>query len=247
MRIPVLSIVAFCGFISVMGVQRAHAEDVEKDSEVYERIAESLVYVNETNDDNEIEEEAVYETEPAADYVSPINFDELSELNSFTCAWVKIEDTQVDYPVVFDGSDQFLKKDFYGDESYSGTIYVDSLADEDNLLNERCNILYGHNMKNGSMFAAVDDYTNADYYADHQDITLFLKNREVKLTPMACIVGKADDAVRNIHTLEDLEAFSADKTVAQGELNDFSQIWILVTCNYWDSNNRTYLICEEAK
>ena len=85
--------------------------------------------------------------------------------------WIRIPDTQIDYPVMYhpEEKDYYLKKDFYGDYAYAGTIYLSDYCDpeeSDNL------ILYGHHMNNGSMFADLDRYKDRDFGKEHDRIEL---------------------------------------------------------------------------
>ena len=85
--------------------------------------------------------------------------------------WIRIPDTQIDYPVMYhpQEKDFYLKKDFYGEYAYAGSIYLSDYCDpeeSDNL------ILYGHHMNNGSMFADLDKYKDPDFGKTHDRIEM---------------------------------------------------------------------------
>lgn len=95
----------------------------------------------------------------------------LHEENPECIYWIRIPDTQIDYPVMYhpQEKDYYLKRDFYGDYAYAGSIYLSDYCDpeeSDNL------ILYGHHMNNGSMFAGLDDYKDPDFGKEHDQIEL---------------------------------------------------------------------------
>lgn len=95
----------------------------------------------------------------------------LHEENPDCIYWIRIPDTQIDYPVMYhpQEKDYYLKKDFYGEYAYAGSIYLSDYCDpeeSDNL------ILYGHHMNNGSMFADLDKYKNPDFGKTHDRIEL---------------------------------------------------------------------------
>ena len=95
----------------------------------------------------------------------------LHEENPDCIYWITIPDTEIDYPVMFrpQDKDYYLKRDFYGDYSGSGTLYMDEDCDPewgDNL------IIYGHHMNNGTMFAELENYKSKDFYVAHPQITL---------------------------------------------------------------------------
>ncbi len=89
--------------------------------------------------------------------------------NSFV-AWIKIEGTGIDYPVVQTPEDEeyYLRRDFDGNKSTAGTVFVDTSSDiekpSDNIL------IYGHNMKAGTMFHDLLEYDDEDYYKEHKYI-----------------------------------------------------------------------------
>ena len=72
--------------------------------------------------------------------------------------WIQIEGTDLNYPVMQTPgrTDYYLKRDFYGNQSVRGCIYA---REECDILEPSDNItIYGHNMRDGSMFAALNDY-----------------------------------------------------------------------------------------
>lgn len=80
--------------------------------------------------------------------------------------WLKIDGTDIDYAVMQspEEPDKYLHLDFYGSYSNRGSLYLDAACDiwtSDNL------IIYGHHMKNGSMFGSLEDFADADYWQEH--------------------------------------------------------------------------------
>lgn len=82
--------------------------------------------------------------------------------------WLSIEDTNIDYPVMQtpDDEEYYIHRDFYGDYSSAGTLFVDSSSNvqkpSDNIL------IYGHNMKTGKMFHDLLKYESEDFYKNHK-------------------------------------------------------------------------------
>ena len=94
-------------------------------------------------------------------------YSKIKEQNSDLVGWIKIEDTKIDYPVLqsLDRPNFYLKHDFDQKSSAYGAPYV---AEECDLTKECKNILiYGHHMKNGSMFAALDGYLDPEFRDAH--------------------------------------------------------------------------------
>ena len=195
----------------------------------------------EISEDKEIPEEEINGVEET--YVSPYDFETLKKTtNADIVAWVKIDGTQVDYPVLFDGTDQYLHMSLGGENSPAGSIYVDATTEAP--FNESVNIIYGHHMKDGSMFSAIDDYSYEDFWNNHQNISIYMEDQELHLSPEFCVVGESDSSLRDIHDISTLEAFLGGKTVTQGEVPaEYKDMYVFVTCNYTGDNYRTYLFC----
>ncbi len=91
--------------------------------------------------------------------------------NNDLIGWLTIDGTPINNPVMFtpDNQDYYLDKDFYGNYLKAGTLFIDANsqigADESNI------IIYGHNMKNQTMFGSLKKYANYDYYQEHKYIT----------------------------------------------------------------------------
>ena len=92
------------------------------------------------------------------------------EKNKDTVGWIKIEGTNIDYPVVQrkDSTDYYLHKNFYGEYSNQGTIYVreqcDVFGPSDNV------VIYGHRTNAGTMFGALQNYKQRDFWQEHPSI-----------------------------------------------------------------------------
>ncbi|MBO5055382.1 MAG: class B sortase [Lachnospiraceae bacterium] len=91
---------------------------------------------------------------------------DLYEKNSHMAGWLSIEGMNIDYPVMqCENDDYYLHHDFYGNEDKYGCLYVRKIADVNTPGTNF--IIYGHNMKDGSMFGDLDLYRNADFYLEH--------------------------------------------------------------------------------
>lgn len=106
--------------------------------------------------------EATEPEEPLRD-LSP-----LFEQNSECIGWLCIPDTAVNYPVMHTprNPQKYLRTNFYGEYSQSGVPFLDYRCslDSGNLL------IYGHNMKNGTMFGELKSYTDPAFCTDHPTI-----------------------------------------------------------------------------
>ncbi len=98
------------------------------------------------------------------------NLSALFAKNDECIGWISIPDTAVNYPVMHtpNNPEKYLRRNFYNEYSQSGTPFLDGRCSTDstNL------ILFGHNMRNGTMFSAVTGYAKKGYAAAHPVIEL---------------------------------------------------------------------------
>ena len=89
----------------------------------------------------------------------------LFELNSDLFGWIEIEDTKLNYPVMHtpEDSEYYLHRAFDGSSSNSGVPFLDGRCCE-GCVNY---LVYGHHMKNGTMFAAITSYAKEDFWKEH--------------------------------------------------------------------------------
>lgn len=142
-------------------------------TETYENIKELAISVpgiefEETTDLNESEV-----VEPTyADYY--VDFDVLSEINSEVVAWIRFDAPEIiSYPVVqTDNNDTYLKIAFTGESNSAGTLFIDVKNSSD--FSDDNTIIYGHNMKNDSMFGALSEYIEEDFYKEYPYFYVYL-------------------------------------------------------------------------
>lgn len=120
------------------------------------------------------------------------NLSLLFEQNADCIGWISIPGTAVDYPLMHTPEDpeKYLRKDFYGVYSASGVPFLDGRCS----LESANLILYGHNMKNGTMFGSLKDYTDAGYYAEHPTIELETAAGKALYTIFSVMTVPKDDA-----------------------------------------------------
>ena len=100
----------------------------------------------------------------------------LRKTNPDVVGWLYIPDTAVSYPLV-QGSDNqtYLHESYDGQATASGSIFLDCRSAAG--LSDDNSVIYGHNMKNGSMFGGLKKYGDAGYLQAHADVYVFLADR----------------------------------------------------------------------
>lgn len=113
-------------------------------------------------------EELAQQTLPqeGEEQVDPLaQYQNLKAINSDFCGWIYLEGTKLNYPVMYTPSDSqyYLRRDFEKKNSLSGTPFVDGLSSpsDSNVL------IHGHNMKNGTMFNALVQYEDEQFWTSH--------------------------------------------------------------------------------
>lgn len=123
-----------------------------------------------------------------------VNFETLKKQNSDVAGWIYCAGTPINYPVVKcdDGADYdyYTAHTFNGKKNSSGSIFADYR--NSNLFNDYNNILYGHSMKNGTMFAYMLRYTNQEFYNAHKYMWLLTESETYRIDIIGALNVKAD-------------------------------------------------------
>lgn len=96
-----------------------------------------------------------------------------TDINKDIYAWVYVPGTKVDYPVLQNDKDDdyYLTHDSYGDQASCGSVYTEKYNSKD--FNDNHNVLYGHNMKSGSMFRTLRNYDDKDFLYENKYIYIY--------------------------------------------------------------------------
>lgn len=88
-------------------------------------------------------------------------------------AWIYIPDTKIDYPVLQkeDDAEYYLQRDIHGNRSASGSIFTQYYNSTD--WTDPNTVIYGHNMKNGSMFATLHYFEDSVFFEEHPYVYIF--------------------------------------------------------------------------
>lgn len=113
-------------------------------------------------------------------------FEELRAINEDVKAWITIDGTHIDYPVLQGEDDiEYVNKDVYGEFSLSGAIFVSSENDGD--FYDKYNLTYGHHMDNGGMYGDVMEMLNEKYFEKHRTGQLILPDRAYEIELYAIV------------------------------------------------------------
>lgn len=185
-----------------------------------------------------------------------VDVEALKRINPDVAGWIQIPGTVIDYPVMYtpDNPNYYFDRDFYGRRSAYGMIYLDGTCAPDegtqNLL------LYGHHMRNGAMFASIENYRSGAYQKEHPVICLTVGDGRSEYEVMAAVRVSADqideDFMRmlwagNEEQFGRLMAFAKQnalyETGVAGQWPD--SLITLTTCEYTQKNGRFLLIARK--
>lgn len=113
------------------------------------------------------------EPAPAEDKLADISLSALQEASRDAIGWIRIPDTALSYPIVQgEDNDYYLNHAWNGAVTSVGSVFMDYRCASD--FSDFNAILYGHRMKDGSMFAALKYYSKADFWESHP--TVYIKD-----------------------------------------------------------------------
>ncbi|MBR4707408.1 MAG: class B sortase [Pseudobutyrivibrio sp.] len=189
---------------------------------------------------------------------------ELADLyaqNSDLVGSLEVVGTDINYPVMQTPNDPeyYLKRDFYGESSTAGTLFVDYRCD---IVNPTTNtIIYGHNMRSGTMFGGLKRYLNHDFYLAHKTIifkTLY-EQQEYEIVGVGLsAVGYDDEDTYKYYNfinavtgaelqefLDNIQSLSVfDETI---DISAEDKILTLSTCNSYTEDGRMFVVAKRVK
>ena len=107
----------------------------------------------------------------------PIDFEELWETNPDVYAWIVIPGTDINYPILQHPIDDsyYLNHNIDGSTGRPACIYTESLNSKD--FTDNNTVIYGHNMRNGTMFAQLHKFEDKDFFDEHREIIIYLPDK----------------------------------------------------------------------
>lgn len=141
----------------------------------YKKADNTYSNLEEIYENNLIEESSsITDTSENKDILSnnntQFNNNNLYSINNDFKFWIKVDNTNISYPVVQGNDNSFyLKNDFYKKKSSSGTIFIDY---QNNYKEDKNVVIYGHNMKNKTMFANLEKFKDKSFFNQSNKIRI---------------------------------------------------------------------------
>lgn len=219
-----------------------------------------------TDNESLMDVDVSYQTDPAAKHKTKEErilkkYRALYQKNKNLIGWIKIDDTNIDYPVVksINGKGEFyLDHNYDGKEDRNGTLFMDDACDP---LRPSTNlIIYGHNMRSGQMFGSLSAYKSESFYKTHKTIkfdTIFSEGiyevlyafqsrvyAETEITfKYYQFIDPASEAEFNsgIREMENIALYKTDSNALYGD-----ELLTLSTCDYDEANGRFVVVCKKV-
>lgn len=119
---------------------------------------------------------------------------DLMKINKDTIGWLTVDDTHIDYPLVIgEDNQEYINQDVYKEFSLGGSIFLDARNKRD--FSDPYNLLYGHNIEHGGMFADVTLFEDKKFFDDHKYGTLFLAGKTYNIEFFICSGADAYDSI----------------------------------------------------
>lgn len=177
-----------------------------------------------------------------------VDFEALHRQNPDIIAWIYSPDTPINYPVAqSEDNSYYLRRLIDGTRNTAGTIFADFRNAPD--LSDRNTLVYGHNMKNNTMFGTLSEYRKQAYYDAHSTLWLLTPGASYKLEPLSGFVTRADsDSYTLFETQEELCAYLEEAVSQSGfetdvDIYEVERIVTLSTCTYQGDDKRFILVC----
>ena len=198
------------------------------------------------------------EEPPAETEIGPLpEYVEIAAANPDFFGWLSIPDTPIDYPVVYTPEDpeHYLRRAFDGTRSQSGVPFLDGRCDPDG----NYYIIYGHHMRNGSMFGSLPSYADKTYWEAHPVICLDTRYERRSYQVLSAFFTKiytngAEDVFR-YYVYTDLSEQEVFEEYLSGVLDEAlydtgvsaafgDELLALSTCNYHTANGRFVVVAK---
>ena len=168
---------------------------------------------------------------------------ELSQSYDSSRGWIFVPDTNIFYPILqAEVNEYYLHRSYDGSYLYSGSVFLDRRCKSD--FSGDVNMLYGHNMQNGSMFADVLNFLNEDYFDSHKYGWLTTEDSVYRVEFFSVSQPQSYSGVYNVQRagdmwLKKLKSFNViDREI---KIEDDDCMISLSTCTNSEGSSRTVM------
>lgn len=168
---------------------------------------------------------------------------ELNQSYDSSIGWICVPDTNINYPIMqSDDNEYYLHRSYDGSYLYSGSVFLDCRCSPD--FSGDVNMLYGHNMQNGSMFADVVNFINDDYFESHKYGWLTTKDSVYRIEFFSVSQPESYSGVYNVQRAGDKwlrKLKSCSLIFKNPQVSEDASVISLSTCTNSEGSSRTVL------
>ena len=177
------------------------------------------------------------------------SFEELLAINPDVRAWVTMDGTKIDYPVLQGETNlSYINTDVYGKFALAGSIFLDCRNSPD--FSDAYNLVYGHHMANSNMFGDLDLYKDPKFFRENTTGTLITRDGVYDLTVLALImVSASEDNIFEVPRNQNPDtviAFTRENAALLSDkmpqLGEDVQFFALSTCSSEFTDARTIVL-----
>ncbi len=181
-----------------------------------------------------------------------IDWEKLRNTNKDIIGWIRIEDTNINYPILQDDESlKYLKHLYNGKYNEHGSIFT---INENPFLDD-ITVLYGHNMKNRTMFSELDKYMDKKFLENHSIIEIYTENQNYRATIFSCYsigVNIEENNIKLLEFNEEIEYYKKKSKYFISDVGKIEKILKLSTCSYLNNhtiptNQRYYIVAKLEK
>lgn len=166
-----------------------------------------------------------------------IDWDYLKSINEDIIGWIEIEGTNINYPILKDNKQYYLKHSFNKKYNNAGSIFTTNV----NPFVDKETVIYGHNMRNETMFSELSKYLDKDFLDSHNTLKIY--------TPSAIYEGRIfsvysigieteNDNIKQLNYDERIVYYKNASKYKIDSVDDISKIVKLSTCSYINTKTR---------
>lgn len=163
---------------------------------------------------------------------SKIDWKKLQEINNDVIGWIEIKGTKINYPILQDNSNLYYLRHNYNKEySLSGSIFTTNK----NPFEDEETTIYGHNMKNKSMFSLLGKYINEDFLYAHQHFKIYTPygNYEAAVFSAYSIAFETENSnIKQLYINERIKYYQKASKCKVSNVEISNKIIKLSTCSY---------------
>ena len=180
-----------------------------------------------------------------------VNFDNLKAQSQDAVAWLYGMDGMVNYPVVQGrDNDYYVHRLLDGREQFCGTLFVDC---RNNFMQDDITYIYGHKMKDGTMFGHFGLYDTYNYYQSHPTFRMYTPDATYELQVITCVYTTINEPIipnyanewEFYQAVEGMRRRGTFQTAVEVEYGD--HLVSLFTCAYYVENGRMFVLCKAVR